>query len=96
MRRQNDQSLAEVLKEWLDQSPIKGKLYQSRIEKIWREKMGATISQYTTAISLIRKKLYLTVSSASLRQELSYSREKIRDMINEELGERWVEEVIVN
>lgn len=96
MRRQNDQSLKEVLKEWLDQSPIKGKLYQSRIEAIWREKMGATINQYTTRISLVRKKLYLTVSSAPLRQDLAFSREKILDMVNEALGEKWVEEVIIN
>ena len=96
MRRQNDQRLGDVLKEWLDQSPIKTRIYQSKIEAVWRTKMGATISQYTTGISLVRKKLFLTVSSSSLRQELAFSREKIRDMVNEELGERWVEEVIIS
>ncbi|MBK6622712.1 MAG: DUF721 domain-containing protein [Saprospirales bacterium] len=96
MRRQNDQKLGDVLKEWLEQSPIRAKIFQARIELIWRDKMGATINQYTTAINLVRKKLYLTVSSAPLRQELAFSREKIRDMINEELGERVVEEVVIN
>ncbi len=95
MRRQNDQSLGELLKEWLANSPIRHRVYQYRIETIWKEKMGATINQYTTEIKVVRNKVYLHIASASLRQEMAFSREKIRDMLNEELGERFVEEVIV-
>ncbi|MBK8492332.1 MAG: DUF721 domain-containing protein [Saprospirales bacterium] len=96
MRRQNDQTLGEVLKEWLENSPIKGKIYQSRINLIWKAQMGATINQYTTEIKLVRRKLYLKIVSAPLRQELSFSREKVRNMINEQLGEEFLEEVVIN
>ena len=96
MRRQNDQTLGEVLKEWLERSPIKGKIYESRISLIWKAQMGATINQYTTEIKLVRRKLYLKIVSASLRQELSMSKDKVRNMINEELGEAYVEEVVIN
>jgi hypothetical protein len=95
MRRQNDQSLGELLKEWLANSSIRHRVYQYRIETIWKEKMGTTINQYTTEIKVVRNKVYLHIASASLRQEMAFSREKIRDMLNEELGERFVEEVIV-
>ena len=95
MRRHNDQSLGDVLKEWLANSPIRHKIYQARITEIWKEQMGTTITQYTTEVKVVRKKVYLKISSASLRQELAYSRDKIRNMINEELGEEFVEEVIV-
>ena len=96
MRRENDQPLGEVLREWLAKSPVKSKLYQARVAEVWKKQMGPTINQYTTEIRLTRKKLFLTISSASLRQELSYSRDKIRDLINEELGEKVVEEVILS
>jgi len=96
MRRENDQALGEVLREWLAKSPIKSKLYQARVAEVWKKQMGPTINQYTTEIRLTRKKLFLTITSASLRQELSYSRDKIRDMINEELGEEVVTEVVVS
>ena len=95
MRRQNDQTLGEILKEWLEKSPIRSKIFQARITEIWKAEMGPTINQYTTELKVIRKTVYLTISSASLRQELAFSREKIRDMLNEKLGERYVEEVIV-
>ena len=95
MRRQNDQTLGEVLKEWLAKSPIRGKIYQARINEIWKAEMGATINKYTTEIKVVRNKLYLRITSAPLRQELSLSREKVRDMINEKLGEVFLEEVII-
>ena len=44
---------------------------------------------------MYRKKLYITVDSAPLRQELSYGREKIKKVMNEELGEDYIEEVII-
>ncbi|MBK7408220.1 MAG: DUF721 domain-containing protein [Saprospirales bacterium] len=80
----------------MENSPIKGKIYQSRINLIWKAQMGATINQYTTEIKLVRRKLYLKIVSAPLRQELSFSREKVRNMINEQLGEEFLEEVVIN
>jgi hypothetical protein len=35
------------------------------------------------------------IDSAALRQELSFGRDKILKMINQELGEQYLEEVII-
>ncbi|MEO1434926.1 MAG: hypothetical protein AAFV80_05275 [Bacteroidota bacterium] len=35
------------------------------------------------------------LESAALRQELSYGRDKIKKVLNEELGEEYIKEVII-
>ena len=57
--------------------------------------MGTVVNNYTTEIKLRRKKLYVSISSAPLRQELSYGKEKIIKMFNEELGGDYIEDVII-
>ena len=57
--------------------------------------MGPTIEQYTKKIELNRGTLFLTIESAALRQELSYGKEKIQKILNEELGEAYITEVII-
>jgi hypothetical protein len=39
--------------------------------------------------------LYLTILSAPLKHELSYAKDKIRDLINEELGESYIQDVVI-
>jgi hypothetical protein len=39
--------------------------------------------------------LYLSIISAPLKQELSYSKDKIKAMINRELGEEYLEDVVI-
>lgn len=95
MKRHNDQPLAEVLQELMDAYRWRGKLYILKIRNLWKEKMGPTVNQHTSEIKLVRKTLYLTFDSASIRQEMIFSREKIRTWINRELGEAVVEEVVI-
>lgn len=79
----------------IEQYRIKGKLHQSRIRNQWEQMMGPTIAGYTKDIKLYKGKLYITIESAALRQELSYGKDKIKRLLNEELGERAVEEVVI-
>ena len=95
MRQSNDLSLKDALKLMINNSRMKPGLYQNRIEKIWREKMGTTIAQSTADVKLRGKKLYLVINSAPVKNELSYSRDKIVKMINAHLGEEFLEDVII-
>lgn len=88
-------SLGDALRDYLRHSPFRHKMNEYRIQVIWEKEMGKTISRYTDSIRLIQNKLIITTSVAPLKQELSFSKEKIRNRMNEALGERVVEEVII-
>lgn len=94
-RGNNQTTLKEALKAMLDHYKLKGKLNQSKIRHHWEEMMGPSIAGYTRDIKLYKGKLFIIIDSAPLRQELTYGKDKIRRLLNEELGEEAIKEVII-
>jgi predicted nucleic acid-binding Zn ribbon protein len=95
MRKSNEQTLKEVLQDMVEFYKLRSKLNQTKVQQLWNSMMGQVVSNYTTEIKLRRKKLYVSISSAPLRQELSYGKEKIIKMLNEELGGDFIEDVVI-
>jgi predicted nucleic acid-binding Zn ribbon protein len=95
MHLENQHSLKDVLKDMVDTMKWKEHLNETKVREVWKEKMGTTINQYTKEISLRKGKLYITLTSAPLKHELSYEKEKIQGMMNAELGSKYVTEVII-
>ena len=96
MKRHNDRPIKEVLQQWSTQNTRrKNNLQRVKIRELWKSRMGTTINSATTEISVSRGKLYLTITSASIRQEMLFQREKIKAFINEAIGENQIQEVIV-
>lgn len=94
-RKSEEQELKIVLQKMLDIYKLKGKLNQSRVKTLWNEMMGPAIRKHTTEVKVFREKLYVTIDSAALRQELSYGRDKILRNMNKELGEAYLKDVII-
>lgn len=88
-------SLGDALRDYLRNSPFRHKMNEYRIQLLWEKEMGKTISRYTDSIYLRQGKLFITTSVAPLKQELSFSRETIRQRLNEALGEPVIESVII-
>jgi hypothetical protein len=95
MYQHHQHTLKDALKDVIDELNWKEKLHQSKIQQVWKEKMGATINQYSKDLKFFKGKFFITIESASLKQELSYEREKIKEMLNREIGEVVVEDVII-
>lgn len=95
MLNENEHTLKDILSDMVDSMKWKERLQETQIRKIWMAKMGTTINQHTRDINLRKQKLYISIESASLKQELSYEREKIMDMFNRELGGSYIDSVII-
>lgn len=94
-RKSNETTLAEAMQMMLNEFRLGTELHERRIQGLWHTLMGKTISTYTSGVTVRKKVLYLSIISAPLRQELSYSKDKIRTLINKELGEEYLEDVVV-
>lgn len=95
MKKHNDQPIKDVLKDLMSQRQLRSKLKLTKIRSSWPELMGPTISGYTTEISLRKRTLYISLNSAPLKQELSMGKEKILRLMNETLGEEFLEAVVI-
>jgi hypothetical protein len=91
----NEVSLAEALKVFLNKSPMRHKLYEMRIQQLWEELMGKTVARYTDRVEWKQGKLIITTPVAALKQELIFSRERIKQLFNDALEEALIEEVII-
>lgn len=88
-------SLKDALQEFLRGSRIKGDIRALQIEEIWESMMGKTVARYTDKIRILGDKLFIHTTMAPLRNELIYQREKIRQKVNEALGENAINEVVI-
>ena len=88
-------SINQAIQEFLKQSRIKGGIQALQIEDVWEQIMGKTIARYTDKLQIIGDKLIITTTVAPLKHELIYQREKIKQRVNEALGQKVVNEVII-
>jgi len=88
-------TMGDALRDFMDKSRMKPRLTEVRIRENWEQMMGKTISRYTEGIQLIDGKLLISTNVAPLKQELSYSKDKIIKLVNEMLGEPVVREVVI-
>ena len=95
IRKTNDQPIKEVLEQWLKTYKHRSKLNQTRVAEAWREMMGPTISTYTKRVYIRKNTLFIQIEAASLRQELSYAKEKIMKNLNKRLGENVIKKVVI-
>ncbi|MBO9731105.1 MAG: DUF721 domain-containing protein [Chitinophaga sp.] len=93
--RHGTTSIGDALREFMNKSRMKPRLMEVRIQDNWEQLMGKTIARYTQSIQLIDHKLIVTTTVAPLKQELTYSKDKIIKLVNEMLGESIVKEVMI-
>ena len=89
------QSLKEILQMLVTDRDWKPNLLQPQLHEIWSRLMGTTITKYTRSLQMHQHILYITLDSPTLKTELSFSKDKIKDMLNTELGEKYILEVVI-
>ena len=93
--KKNESTIGDLIRQFSQDKRIKSGLMRKQVEAAWTELMGQYISNETESIRLDQGVLHLKITSASLRQELHYSKDQIMTKLNEHLGESYIREVIV-
>lgn len=95
-RRKNEEmKLSDLLKSFVDENKLEKGLNQVKIRDVWNSQMGPAIEKYTTGMKLKSGVLYVQLSSSVLREELSYGKEKIIRILNEEMGEEIISKLVL-
>lgn len=88
-------SIQEAMRQFLEGSRIKGGIQALQIGDVWEQIMGKTIARYTNKLQIIGDKLIISTTVAPLKHELIYQKEKIKQRVNEALGQPVIKEVII-
>lgn len=89
-RKTENTSIGDVLKDFIQTNKLEKGLDKVGVKEAWHTVMGTAISKYTTNVLLERDTLFVQLSSSVLREELSYGKEKIVNLLNEELGKELI------
>ncbi|MGB0477397.1 MAG: DUF721 domain-containing protein [Flavobacteriaceae bacterium] len=87
------QKIKAILGEFISKNALSDGIDTARIQENWSSIMGENISAYTKEVSLQQDVLIVKLSSSVLRQELSYGKEKIVEMINKSLGKNKIQDI---
>ena len=95
-KRHNDNlPISDILKEFVNTNKLQAGLDKVDVREAWTKMMGNGVNNYTTDIKLDRDVLYVALSSSVLREELSYGKQKIIDMLNESIGKDVIKTLIL-
>ncbi len=95
MRFQDEKSIKDLINMMVDQNKLKPKLMEAKLIEEWPRIVGEPIAKYTEKIQVHKGQLILHISSPALRNELSFQRKVLADLINKELNCDFIEDVIV-
>jgi len=95
-KRINDNmSISDALKEFVEVNRLEKGLDKVNVADAWAKLMGNGVNNYTSSVSLERETLYVQLTSSVLREELSYGKQKIIDMLNEDLGKEIIKKLVL-
>lgn len=95
-KRHNDNlPISDILKEFVETNRLQKGLDKVNVQDAWKQMMGNGVNNYTTEVLLDKDTLYVALSSSVLREELSYGKQKIIDMLNESIGKNIINKLIL-
>ena len=95
-KRNNEHiSISDALKEFVETNKLEKGLDKINVSDAWAKLMGNGVNNYTLSVNLERDTLYVQLSSSVLREELSYGKQKIITMLNDDLGKEIIKKLIL-
>lgn len=94
-RQSNEGSISDVLKQFIQVNRLEAGMDKIDVEQAWKNLMGNGVNSYTQEVILKGSTLYVKLTSAVLREELSYGKQKIISMLNDELRKEIVKELVL-
>lgn len=94
-RKNEANSVKDLMQSFIKENNLTKGMQKLQIEEVWEKLMGSGVVSYTEGVQLQNKTLIVRLSSSVLREELSYGKDKIIQMINQEMGEELVSRLML-
>lgn len=96
MRRKNTQTLGEAIKDFFESNAaLHEKILETRVERAWEKVLGPMVMQYTRNVYVRGHILYVSLTSAVLRSELTLCRERLVKSLNEYAGGTVIRDIVI-
>lgn len=87
-------SMADAVGKFIQDERIGDKLKNVSMLESFRSILPSSSRDKITQVKLEKHKLFVTVESSALRQDLNYSKESLLEMLHEKTGETIVRQIV--
>lgn len=94
-RANEEQSMKDLMEIFKSKHRLNPGLNKVDVENAWMTELGPAIKNYTNEVKFRNHTLTVHLSSSTLREELSYGKEKIIKTLNESLGRELISKLIL-
>jgi hypothetical protein len=93
IRRTTTRSLQEIIKEFLKENRLDGKLKERELIRNWENVTGKMVSRSTHNIYLKDRTLFVEIRSSVIKNEISMIREGLVKALNDSVGQNLIDEI---
>tara|TARA_Y100001936_G_C15475783_1_gene360990 strand:- start:102 stop:395 length:294 start_codon:yes stop_codon:yes gene_type:complete len=89
-------NISKVIEEVFSQKQIRIGIDNIKVQDAWIKTMGKNIQKYTFKVIYKKGVLHVKLKSSVLREELTYEKVKVIQLINKELGKEYVKDLVIS
>lgn len=95
MKRKEIQKIDSLLDQFVKSNKLEKGLAEYRLLKSWKDLLGVTISRKTKSMHIRNRKLFVTLHSSVVRNELSMIKDTLIKRLNEAAGMNVIDDIIL-
>lgn len=93
MQRREAVRVDEIIRQAIESAGATEAYYNQRVCYLWPEVVGPVVNRHTTRRWVSGGTLHVVMTSASLKNELSYHRESLVDHLNRAAGRKVIDSI---
>lgn len=95
MKKTNTEKVGGVILQYLREYGLETPLNEHRLIKAWDKVLGPGVSRYTRELRIYNQVLFVTLTSAALRNELMMKRTELVVRLNEQAGAQVITQIVL-
>ena len=95
-KRGEIKNISKVIEEVFSQKHFRIGIDNIKVQDAWLKTMGKNIQKYTFKVVYKKGILYVKLKSSVLKEELTFEKIKVINLLNKELGKEYVKDIVIN
>jgi len=95
MERKEVKKIDSLLQQFVKSNRLEKGLAEYRLMKSWKDLLGITVAKKTKSLRIQNRKLYVTLHSSVVRNELSLIKSSLIPKLNEAAGMDVIDDVVL-
>ena len=95
-KRGEIKNISKIIKEVFSQKHFRIGIDNIKVQEAWLKTMGKNIQKYTYKVVYKKGILYVKLKSSVLKEELTFEKIKVINLLNKELGKEYIKDIVIN